>query len=117
MSFLIFCLDFDRGFKLFNYADKPDLTTNELIKIARDTFERNGDSHLRIPYSVGLLAGLTFDLLANISGKSFSISSIRIKKFCADTAVATNRLSETGFEPPCTLKQALEKTIKKEFTI
>jgi len=115
VEFLLFCLDYGPGFKLFNYADKPDLTTNELIKIARNTFKRNGSSKLHIPYSVGLLGGFAFDVLANISGKSFPISSIRIKKFCADTTISIGRLSETGFKPPYTLKQALEKTIKAEF--
>ncbi|MCK4753246.1 MAG: NAD(P)-dependent oxidoreductase [Planctomycetes bacterium] len=115
--FLTFALDFGPGFKLLNYADKPDLTTNELIGIAKNAFGRNGDSELRIPYGIGLLGGLAFDLLANISGKSFSISSIRIKKFCADTTISTSRLLETDFKPPCTLKQALEQTIKTEFSV
>ncbi len=117
IEFLIFTLNFGPGFKLFNYADKPDLTTNELLGIAKNAFERNDDSELRIPYCIGLLGGLAFDLLANISGKSFSISSIRIKKFCADTTISTSRLLETGFKPPYTLKQALEQNIKAEFPL
>jgi len=117
VKFLIFSLDFGPGFKLFNYADKPDLTTNELVKIVRDTFGRNGDFSLYLPYSIGLLGGFALDLLANISGKPFSISYIRIKKFCADTTISTSRLLETGFKPSYTLKQALEQTIKSEFLI
>jgi len=117
VEFLIYSLDFGAGFKLFNYADKPDLTTNEIIEIAKNAFGRNGNSELRIPYAIGLLGGFIFDLLANISGKSFPISSIRIKKFCADTTISTSRLLETGFKPPYTFKQALEQTIKAEFLI
>lgn len=117
VEFLTFSLDFGPGFILFNYADKPDLTTNELIGIAKNAFGINGDSELRIPYAIGLLGGLVFDLLANIRGRSFPISSIRIKKFCADTTISTNHLSETGFKPPYTLKQALEQTIKAEFSV
>ena len=110
-------MNFDTGIRLFNYADKPDLTTNELIKIAKNAIGKNGNSGLRIPYSIGLLGGIAFDLLAGITGKSFPISSIRIKKFCADTTISTNRLLETGFKPPYTLKQALEQTIKTEFSV
>ena len=116
VEFLIFSLDFGTGHRLFNYADKPDLTTNELIGIAQNAFGRNGAPQLRIPYSVGLLGGFAFDLLTRISGKSFPISSIRIKKFCADTTVSTNRLLKSQFKPPYTLKQALEQTIKAEFS-
>ncbi len=117
VNFLIFALDFGPGFELFNYADKPDLTTNELVRGARDTFGRNGDAQLHLPYSIGLLGGFAFDLLAHISGKSFPISSIRIKKFCANTTISANRLLKTGFKPPYTLKQALERTIKFEFPL
>lgn len=116
VDFLIFSLGFGPGLKLFNYADKPDLTTNEIIGIAKNAFERNGDPEFRIPYGIGLLDGLAFDLLANISGKSFSISSIRIKKFCADTTVSTARLLKSGFKSPYTLKQALGQTIKTGFS-
>lgn len=115
VEFLMFCLDFGPGFRLFNYADKPDLTTNELVRIARNALGRNGSGRLRIPYGIGLCCGYTFDLLAHISGRSFPISSIRIRKFCADTTISTNHLFETGFKPPYTLKQALEQTIKAEF--
>jgi len=115
VEFLIFALDFSPGPRIFNYADKPDLTTNEIIRIAKDAFGKNGDSEFRIPYGIGLLGGYAFDVLANISGNPFSISSIRIKKFCADTTISTNRLLKTGFKPPYTLKEALEQTIKAEF--
>ena len=30
-SFITFSLNFDKGFHLYNYADKPDLTTKELV--------------------------------------------------------------------------------------
>jgi nucleoside-diphosphate-sugar epimerase len=115
--FLRFCLNFTAGLHLFNYADKPDLTTIELVGIAREALGKNGNQKLRIPYSIGLLGGIAFDLFTNISGKSFPISSIRIKKFCADTTISTNRLLKTGFKPPYTLKQAFERTIKAEFPL
>jgi len=116
-EFLVFCLNFGPGSRTFNYADKPDLTITELIAIAKNAFGRNSNCKLRIPYAVALLVGFTLDSLTHISGKVFPISSIRIKKFCADTIISADRLLETGFKPPYTLKQALEQTIKAEFLI
>jgi glycosyltransferase len=55
--------------------------------LPENTFGRNGDFELRIPYSIGLLGGIAFGLFTNISGKFSPISSIRIKKFCADVTV------------------------------
>jgi nucleoside-diphosphate-sugar epimerase len=114
-GFLRFCLDFPAGIHLFNYADKPDLTTTELVGIARKVLGKNLNQKIRIPYSIGLLGGIAFGLFTKISGKTYPISYIRIKKFCADTTVSTNRLLKTSFKPPYTLKQALEQTIKAEF--
>lgn len=116
-EFLIFCLGFGPGFKLFNYADKPDLSMNEFVQIAGNVFGKNGNSNLRIPYSVGLLTGFVLDALRYISGRSFPISSIRIKKFCAETTISTNHLLKAGFKPPYVLKQALERTIRSEFPL
>jgi nucleoside-diphosphate-sugar epimerase len=115
VEFLMFSLDFGQGIRLFNYADKPDLTTAELIGIAGNALGRNDSGRLRIPYRIGLCGGYVFDLLTHITGRAFPISSIRIKKFCADTTISTNHLLETGFKPSYTLKQALKQTIKAEF--
>ncbi|MCK4783713.1 MAG: hypothetical protein KAV87_08190, partial [Desulfobacteraceae bacterium] len=49
MEFLMSCLDFGPGYRLYNYADKPDLTTNELVCIARETLGKNSDQKLRVP--------------------------------------------------------------------
>jgi len=117
VEFLMFCLDFSPGFRLFNYADKPDLTMNELVRITRDTFGINGNSRLRIPYGVGLMAGYVLDLLALACRTNFPISAIRIKKFCADTTISADRLLKTGFTPPYSLRQTLEQTIKSDFLI
>ena len=114
-DFLIFSMNFDRGFRLYNYADKPNLSMNELIETARAALGiRNGRCNLRIPYHIGLLGGCVFDLLAGITGRAFSISSIRIKKFCAETTISTNRLLSAGFRPAYELRGALEQTIRSE---
>ena len=48
-QFLVECMEFDEGVHLYNYADKPDLTTNELLFIAKESFGRNGQSSFVIP--------------------------------------------------------------------
>lgn len=114
-QFMLECLNLDAGVHIYNYADKPDLRTNELLRIAKDAFGQNGDSNLAIPYPVGLLAGYGFDVLSLLTGKKFSISSIRIKKFCADTTVSADRIFSTGFKAPYSLEDALQRTIQSEF--
>ncbi|RXK32950.1 hypothetical protein BBD39_04170 [Arsenophonus endosymbiont of Bemisia tabaci Asia II 3] len=72
-------------------------------------------SNLRIRYSLGLLAGYCFDVLAKITGKNFPISNILVKKFCARTQCKSNTIAETGFEPPVSLAMGIENTVQFEF--
>ena len=44
-------------------------STAELVGIANNVFGRNGNYRFHIPYTVGLFAGYTFDLLGGITGK------------------------------------------------
>lgn len=68
----------------------------------------------RLPYALGYAVGKMFDSVAFLTGKSFSISSIRVKKFCSNTVFGTS-VEKSGFIPPVQLIQALQLTVKHEF--
>ena len=38
----------------------------------------------------------------------------RVEKFCESTVFASDRMLETGFQPPCPLREALVGTITQE---
>ena len=114
-SFLASLLEFKPGQFIYNYADKPDLSMNELIEIFYNTIGGNKRFNLKIPYAIGLMGGYFFDILAKITGKTYPISSIRIKKFCADTVINADKLKKAGFVAPYTLTEGLSRTIKSEF--
>tara|TARA_Y100000590_G_scaffold406914_1_gene496650 strand:- start:576 stop:1532 length:957 start_codon:yes stop_codon:yes gene_type:complete len=103
------------GMEIYNYTDKPDLSMNELV----DIIEKNlslSKHRLSIPKSLGLLTGYGFDLISKLLGKSLPISSVRIKKFCANTTFDTSKVqSKTSFLPPYSLSEGLHKTIKYDF--
>jgi nucleoside-diphosphate-sugar epimerase len=114
-SFLVTLLESTPGQFIYNYADKPDLCMNELIKIFYNTLGKNSNANFQIPYTLGLMGGYCYDLLAKITGKTYPISSIRIKKFCADTVINTDKLQKTDFIPSYTLAEGLSRMIKSEF--
>jgi len=114
-NFLTALLNSEPGQFVYNYADKPDLSMNELIEIFHNTLGQNHKNNFRIPYAIGLLGGYGYDALAKITGKTFPISSIRIKKFCADTVINTDKLQKTGFVPSYTIAEGLTRMIKSEF--
>jgi len=99
---------------IYNFAGKPDLTSNEIVAIIKKSLG-NTTPTLSLPYSIGLLGGYLFDILAKISGRKFPISSIRIKKFTAETTVDTTKLLESGFVEPFTLEEGLKRMIDYEF--
>jgi len=114
-SFLSTLLKSAPGQFVYNYADKPDLCMNELIKNFHSTLGGNHRINFRIPYALGLMGGYFYDILAKITGKTYPISSIRIKKFSANTVINTDKLKETGFVAHYTLPEGLSRMIKSEF--
>ena len=116
VPFLISALNDGPGFRLFNYADKPDLSTNEIIRIARENLGRSGCvSRLRLPYSVGLAAGYCFDMVASVIRRKLPVSSIRVRKFCAETSVDASKIETMGFQRQFTLEEGLRRMIAAEF--
>ena len=113
--FLVQLLESETGVRVYNYADKPDMRVDELVRTARRAMGMKPRLNVRIPYPVGLLGGYAFDILSRITGRTYPISSIRIKKFAADTTVAAERLKETGFVAPYSLEEGLRRMIESEF--
>lgn len=99
------------GYHLFNYVDKPDLLTKELVSIVKSLAHKKVPS-FKIPYNVGMLLGYSLDVVSKVSRKKFPISSIRIKKFCSNTVYSSEHLVKTGFEAPISIKEGLKATIK-----
>lgn len=103
-----------KGVEIFNFADKPDLNSAKIVQIVKDEMNIT-NNFISIPYFMGLLAGYVFDLLAYVTRKKFPVSSVRIKKFCAETTVNTDRLLESGFISPFSTEEGLRKMIRHEF--
>jgi len=99
------------GYHVFNYTDRPDLSMNELIGIVEEAMGKKVAS-VRIPYVVGYLGGVGFDIAAAITRKRFSISAVRVKKFCATTQFSGEKWQQTGYTPAYTLQEGLMKTIQ-----
>ena len=113
-AFLEYSMSFKPGVHIYNYIDKPDFSMNQLVGHVNKLLGRSSEIKFRMPYFVGLGIGKVFDLVAKLSGRKFPISSIRVKKFCANS-VYESAISQTGFVPPVNLIDAIEKTVRYEF--
>lgn len=113
-AFLKLATSFQPGVHIYNYIDKPDFNMNVLVATVRRILGKPEGGGFRLPFAVGYLIGKGFDVIATITGKRLSISSIRVKKFCANSMFNT-RLAQTGFVAPVPLVEALERTVRHEF--
>ena len=109
-EFLAKAVDFCSGKHLFNVATKPDLTVREIVEFIRSELGMSTKMP-KLPYAVGLAGGITFDLLSKITRKKYPVSSIRIRKFCANTTVSTKALEKSGFQSPYSLQEGLKRMI------
>jgi nucleoside-diphosphate-sugar epimerase len=101
------------GYHVFNYADKPDFSMVELTQTIEEKMKSKLPS-IKIPYLLGMMGGYGFDFISVLSGKKFSISSVRVQKFCATTQFDASKVHGV-FKPPYTLEEGLNKTLEHEF--
>jgi nucleoside-diphosphate-sugar epimerase len=113
-AFLEYNLNNSPGEYLFNYIDKPDFDMNTLVTEVDRILGRN-PPHIHWPCWLAMLCGYGFDLMAKILHKKLTISSIRVKKFCANTQFEPKNIKNTDFKAPVSLKEGLERTMKYEF--
>lgn len=114
VAFIQHALTFKPGVHTYNYIDKPDFTMNELVSWVNKLLGKSTEIKFRLPYRLGLLIGKGFDLAAKVMGKKFPISAIRVKKFCSNS-VYESAIHATGFTPPFSMLEGVERTIKYEF--
>ncbi len=114
-AFICYCSErIAPGFTIINYADKPDLSMNELILQVEMSLNKRL-LPLHIPFWMGQIGGICFDLISVITRVKFPITAERIKKFCATTQLDASKAHNNGFKIPYTLSEGLDRTLKNEF--
>ncbi len=115
VAFLEFLILHKReGYNVYNYVDKPDFTTNDLVYHTGEILGKKIPT-THIPYWIGMLGGYGFDVLAFISRKKLTISSVRVKKFCAVTKYDSTKAMSSGFVPPYSMEEGLRRMLNAEF--
>ena len=112
-DFLVHALRFGPGVHVHNYVDKPDVDMRGLLDLVNQTLGKTGA--LRIPYAAGLAVGMGFDIAAQLTGRSFPINTVRVRKYAANTQFAAERALRSGFKPTYSLHDGLIETIRREF--
>lgn len=115
VSFIAFLIENKKeGYQVFNYIDKPDFTMNDLVYHVGDVLNKHIPA-THFPYWLGMLGGYGFDILGKLTRKKLSVSSVRVKKFCAVTQFDSVQVRKTNFKPTFTLGEGLARTLQYEF--
>ena len=111
-EFISHCIEWRyKKYCLFNYIDKPDLSTKELVTLAEVTINRK-ILPLKIPFFLAYTLAKSLDYILGLLKKKNPISAVRVKKFCATTQFNSATIESTAFKPSHTLEKGLEITIK-----
>jgi nucleoside-diphosphate-sugar epimerase len=111
-GFINHCINSNlRKYHLFNYIDKPDLSTKELVTHAELAIGKK-ILPIKIPYWAGYATAKVLDVVLGLLKKKNPISAVRVKKFCATTQFDSATIQATGFKAPIALEKGLEITIK-----
>lgn len=99
-------------FDVFNYIDKPDLTSAEIVATIHQALGRRLP-RMRVPYPLAMTLAFPFDLAIGVTGRNLPISGERIRKLAtAETRFEAEKISATGFQPGVSLKGGLTRMVE-----
>tara|TARA_B100000963_G_C22610737_1_gene664706 strand:- start:1104 stop:2090 length:987 start_codon:yes stop_codon:yes gene_type:complete len=113
IDFVIESFNFSNGEHCYNYVDKPDMEMKKVIHSVYNALNLK-QPEFKIPYYVAYFGAIIFDIISILTRKKFSISSIRVKKFCMSTSFETS-ISDIGFKANVSLEEAIIETVNYEF--
>ncbi|MBZ0171939.1 MAG: hypothetical protein K8E66_06130, partial [Phycisphaerales bacterium] len=101
-----------RPFEVFNYIDKPDLTSRQITHAVYLSLGKPLP-RFTLPMWVGLLLALPFDIAIALTGRNLPISSARLKKlYQVQTKFEADKLAEAGYTPKIPLTEGIDRMVK-----
>ncbi|MFN7374698.1 MAG: NAD-dependent epimerase/dehydratase family protein [bacterium] len=101
-----------RAFEVYNFVDKPDLSSAEIARVIAAALGRRGGP-VRVPMWVALALAFPFDVVIKLTGKNLPVSSARIKKlFATRTLFEAGKLAQAGWKSPVSLAEGLGRMVK-----
>jgi nucleoside-diphosphate-sugar epimerase len=114
-AFLEHALSLQHGVHIFNYVDLPDMMVKDLVSYVSQCLKRPGKIQ-SFPEPLAMAGAHVLDAVARLTGRTFPISAVRIRKFCENTQFRAEKALQSGFVPPYSLSEGLARTIQSEFS-
>ncbi len=110
----LFLLDKDGrdAFDVYNYVEKPDLTSREIAVCVYEALGKKPPSWT-MPFPLARLLTLPFDIVIALTGKNIPVSSARlIKLFVTQTLFEADKVRTAGFEPRVSLEDGIQRMVR-----
>lgn len=99
-------------FDVFNYVDKPDLTSEQITQVVYDALKKRRP-RLRVPLGLALFLALPFDLIIRVTGRNLPVSGARIRKLAStETLYEADKVHASGFEAPVPLEEGIRRMVR-----
>lgn len=100
------------GLEIFNFVEKPDLTSREIAETVAAALGRSKPLP-RMPMVLALAATLPFDVATAITGRDFGVSSMRVRKlFSMETCFEAEKLASTGFRSAVPVREGIQRMVR-----
>jgi nucleoside-diphosphate-sugar epimerase len=97
---------------VFNYVDKPDLTSAAITACIRRALGRS-QMRLSIPLGAALAAATPIEMASRLLGRDPRISLARIRKFAHDrTVFEADKVRTAGFAPAISLEEGITRMVQ-----
>jgi nucleoside-diphosphate-sugar epimerase len=99
-------------FEVFNYVDKPDLTSGQIVAAIYEDLGRPAP-RVSVPYPVARALAVPFDAVIAATGRNLPISSARLKKLVlSETRYEADKVRAAGFVPPVSLREGIRRMVQ-----
>ncbi len=107
-----YCLErMEPGLKIFDYADKPDLTVNDIVSIIHNELDKKLPT-FTFPLWLGRIAAMPFSLLTILTGRNFPVNVKRVKKLTLPTRIKAQKIRDYGFKQVFTCEEGIHRTVQ-----
>jgi nucleoside-diphosphate-sugar epimerase len=100
------------GFEVYNFVEKPDLTSREIAESVAKALGRSSPGPT-LPMPVVLAIALPFDAVTALTGKDLGVSTMRVRKlFSWETKFEASKLAATGFRSAVPLPEGIRRMVE-----
>jgi nucleoside-diphosphate-sugar epimerase len=99
------------GVAVYNYADEPQTSTRELVRLICQALGRT-PPRVRLPLAPVLAMARLVDVVGGLTGYDFPITANRIRKLNTTTAIVSDKIRSAGFRQTARIEDGINATVR-----